>query len=63
MTINKYHDTVPLNELRLKTLAKIKKKLSRLSDETIHFNITNIQDYMTKEAWETLLKLDEVALN
>ena len=40
---------VPLNALRLKTLGQVKKKLNNLPDDIIDFNITNIQDYMTKE--------------
>ena len=51
---NKHHNIVPLNALRLKTMAQIKKKLNNLPDEIIDFNITNIQDYMTKEGWEVL---------
>ena len=52
MTINnKYHNTVPL---RQETLVQIEKELNNLPDEIIDFNITNIQDYMTKEAWEVL---------
>ena len=32
----------------------MKKKVNNLSDEIIDFDISNIQDYMTNEAWEAL---------
>ena len=46
--------TISLNALRLETLGQVKKKLNNLPDDIIDFNITNIQDYITKETWETL---------
>ena len=36
----------------------MKKKMDNLPDKIINCDITNIQDYMTNEAWEALQQLD-----
>ena len=41
----------------------MKKKMDNLPDEIINFDITNIQGYMTNEAWEALQQLGKVTLH
>ena len=44
------------------TLVQMKKKMDNLPDEIIDFDISNIQEYVTNEAWKALQQLDKVAL-
>ena len=45
------------------TLVQMKKKMDNLPDEIIDFDISNIQVYVTNEAWETLQQLGKVTLH